>query len=447
MSKQSNQYFEFLDWQFSTDSGLLQLNYFDSQYGDFTEQFVFPQVSKLRYEQIKQGLETAINCLHWMAGVSYFKTSLAREIRCAKHIPSDEQAKWLTQTWQSGLAELAYENNLPWLDYIAFPKHPMPSQHLKVDLKPRSLVAIGGGKDSMVSIEMLKGLSEEMSLFMVGQSTFIKSVANRTALPLMQVKRTVDSRLKAANDKGAYNGHVPITAINSCVAVVTALICDYDSVVFSNERSADVGNVKDHQGRWVNHQYSKSFEFEQAWQSIIKCDIALNLNYFSILRPFSELAIVKKFAHLKQYFPYFSSCNRNFHLSGSKNQDNHWCGECAKCAFVFLCLSPFVSRDELVSIFRKNLFADQELNELFSALLGIKGLKPFECVGEAQECRTALRMVSQHPDWLGDKDITNWIEQIEGFDDGESDKIFQINRLHQIPEIRNFIQALTYEFA
>lgn len=446
MATASCNYFEFLDWQFSPDSGQLKLNYYDSQYGSFSEQFIFPKASELSCAKIKQSLDAAINCLHWMVGVSYYKTSLAQEIRFTHILPNQQQAAWLTQTWQSGLAELAHENKLPWLDYIVFPSHACPSNKINLDLSLRSLVAIGGGKDSMVSIELLKGVSEDMSLFMVGQSDFIQSVAAKTSVPLVQVKRTVDPRLKLANDKGAFNGHVPITAINSCVAVVTALICNYDSVIFSNERSADAGNIKDDQGRWINHQYSKSFEFELAWQSIINNDIAVDLNYFSLLRPFSELAIVKKFANLKQYFPYFSSCNRNFHLTGSQNQDKHWCGECPKCAFVFLCLAPFIPRDQLLGIFGKNLFADIQLHDLFTALLGIKGQKPFECVGEEQECRMALRMVSQHAEWIGDVAIESWMKQIVEFDGCESDSILLSSNRHQIPEIRNFMQALTYEF-
>ncbi|TDR22680.1 hypothetical protein [Marinicella litoralis] len=446
MTTASNHYFEFLDWQFNPDSGHLVLNYFDSQFGFFSEQFDFPAATKTRYEQIQQPLETALNCLHWMAGVSYYKTSLARQLKFSQNLPNDRQAAWLTETWQSGLAELAFENQKPWLDFIDFPSQSKPETASITGLQARSLVAIGGGKDSLVSIEMLKNLAEDISLFVVGQSTFIQSVAEKTSIPLLQVRRTVDARLKEVNEQGAFNGHVPITAINSCVAVVAALLFDYDSVVFSNERSADVGNVEDEKGRWVNHQYSKSFEFEQAWQSIIHNDIAIHLDYFSLLRPFSELAVVKKFAKLTPYFPYFSSCNRNFHLAGSRNSANHWCGECPKCAFVFLCLAPFIKKQQLLHIFNKNLLADDQLQDLFAALLGVKGQKPFECVGEERECRTAMRMLAEHTDWNDDPAVLNWVDQIAHFDPQEGDRLFQVSTPHQIPDKRNFLQALSYEF-
>lgn len=445
MSSEFGTSFEFLAWHFSPETGQLQLNYHDSQYGDFTEEFVFSGFDFKRYQQIQKPLTVAFDCLHWMAGVSYYKTSLARNIKFKYHSPNQQQAHWLQQTWQSGLAELAHENKLSWLEHIVFNGEDEVSNSEALNLKPRSLVAIGGGKDSLVSIEMLKELGEKVTLFVVGQSPFIQSVAAKTGLELIQVKRHVDSHLKAANEQGAFNGHIPITAINSCVAVITALLFDYDSVVFSNERSADVGNVIDVQGRSINHQYSKSLEFEQTWQQIIQHDMATDLDCFSLLRPFSELAVVKKFAQLTQYFPYFSSCNRNFHLAGSKNHGRHWCEECPKCAFVFLCMAPFVSRQQLFSIFSEDLLGLEKLHDLFAELLGVQGIKPFECVGEEQECRLAMQLLSQHPEWQNHPDVLSWVKQIPVLDNSAVNQIMRANMRHQIPNKRQFLKVLEHE--
>jgi len=445
MSAKLGAYFDFKGWDFCPESGELALYYFDSQFGEFKELFSFPKVDLTRYDSIKKELESAFNCLHWMAGVSYYKTSLAQKIRMTQALPSIEQAAWLTQTWQSGLAELAHENQLPWLDHICFPSQASKVAAHSLALKPRSLVAIGGGKDSLVSIEAIKSMSESASLFMVGQSSFIVSVADLTGLPLVQIKRKVDDKLSAVNQQGAFNGHIPITAINSCVAVVTALLYDYDSVVFSNERSANVGNVLDTTGQWINHQYSKSFEFEQAWQRIIQNEIASDLSCFSLLRPFSELAIVKMFSKHKKYFPYFSSCNRNFHLTGSHNLTHHWCGQCPKCAFVYLCLAPFVSKSELVAMFHKDLLADDALNDLFESLLGLSGVKPFECVGEVTECIMAVKLLIEHPDWCDHLTLLNWFERIAEQDSLPFKQVLLPSAEHLIPNKRNFKQVLKDE--
>lgn len=441
MTSNSMLTFTFLNWDYEPQSGELQLHYQDEQFGRFTEQFVFPALDAVRLDDIKKPLTTAINCLHWMAGVSYYKTSLASNIEFTQQKPNQQQANWLNQTWQSGLAELAYENQLPWLDYIDFSFVENTTSPSELNLQPRSLVAIGGGKDSLVTIEQLKKQGEDFCLFQVGQSAFIQSVAEQTDVPLIQVKRQLDGRLHEANKQGAYNGHVPITAINSCVAVITALIADFDSVVFSNERSAEFGNVTDEQGRSINHQYSKSLAFEQAWEAIIKDYITSDLDYFSLLRPFSELHIVKKFAEYEPYFASFSSCNRNFHLAGSQNKQHHWCGQCPKCAFVFLCLAPFVPRQTLVKIFGQDLLANKQLNGLFAELLGLEGQKPFECVGEASECRQALRSLAKHQDWQQHPQVEYWMDAIG--DSREGVGLFKPSHQHQIPAKRKFQRVLT----
>lgn len=441
--------FTFTSWQFDASSGELKLNYANTEFGNFVEVFQFPNPDIERYVQLKPQIDAAIDCLHWMAGVSYYKTSLAKQIqfgvRNSRQPPSQLQADWLTQTWQHGLAELAFENQLPWLQHINFKAAPNAkvTKPINCALSPQSLVAIGGGKDSLVSIEAIKSMGEEASLFMVGQSTFIQSVANETGLPLLQVSRQVDPKLKQVNDKGAYNGHVPITAINACVAVVAALLYDFDSVVFSNERSADSGNTQMDNGQWVNHQYSKSLAYEQSWQQIIQQYVAKDLHCFSLLRPFSELAIVQKFAGLKDYFPHFSSCNRNFHLAGSQNQQHHWCGTCPKCAFVFLCLAPYVNKDQLLSVFNKDLLADPELKVLFESLLGIQGMKPFECVGEQQECRLALQILGHHPEWQNQQQVKQWLQVLPELSEQQIDEIMTASQAHMIPAKRNFKQVIT----
>ncbi len=434
--------FVFKNWHFSPESGELLLHYATTKYGDFTEQYHFPTVSVTRYLKFKTQLDAAIDCLHWMAGVSYYKTSLAEHISFAHSSPTAKQADWLNQTWQAGLAELAVSNGLAWLDHIKFQGVDSTVMPDNVALSPRSLVAIGGGKDSLVTIEAIKAMPEEASLFMVGQSPFIQAVAEHTHMPLLQVKRKVDAKLQQVNQQGAYNGHVPITAINCCVAVVAALLYDYDSVVFSNERSADSGNFKLDNGQWVNHQYSKSLAYEQTWQSVVDQHIVKGLDCFSLLRPYSELAIVKKFADLTQYFPYFSSCNRNFHLTGTQNRHHHWCGQCPKCAFVFLCLAPFISKDQLLKIFKKDLLADEHLVVLFESLLGIQGNKPFECVGEVHECRLALQLLAVQADWLQHPQLQQWAQLLPAMSEEMVAQIMAASEDHLIPAKRRFLQVL-----
>ncbi|KAA3650302.1 MAG: endonuclease domain-containing protein [Proteobacteria bacterium] len=437
--------FIFKQAHFDTANGVLTLNYQDSRFGDFQEQFVFPasllQQPWLSDEQRNAwviAVNRAVQHVFWMVGVSYYKTNLAKTMAFEHDLPGNNEARWLTDTWQAGLAELAHENELGWLSHIQFPAQAKKSTPQSLSLPGRTLVPIGGGKDSLVTIERLRHAGEDISLIQVGSSALIQQVADATGLPLIQIKRRVDARLKVVAEQGAYNGHVPITAINSTVAVLTALLGGFDSIAFSNERSADVGNVQADNGQWVNHQYSKSWAFEQQYREVLRENLGQGPDYFSVLRPYSELAIVQQFSHYPQYFEVFSSCNRNFHLTGSKNKDRHWCGVCPKCAFVFVTLAPFISRQQLLAVFGHDLLADKELKDLFLALFGIKGDKPFECVGEALEMRAALALLQSQGDWQKQDSLKYWAQTVPTVSKTDIEALMVKQQPYYLPDKQRF---------
>ncbi|MDR1629115.1 MAG: hypothetical protein LBS36_02740, partial [Oscillospiraceae bacterium] len=124
---------------------------------------------------------------------------------------------------------------------------------------------------------------------------------------------------------------------------------------------------------------------EADFQGYTKEFITDKIHYFSLLRPFSEFHIAKKFASLPQYHAVFRSCN-----AGSKT--NSWCRKCAKCLFIYSILSPFLESQALINIFGENLLEKSSLLEEFKGLLGFVPVKPFECVGTVSEIRYALAL-------------------------------------------------------
>jgi hypothetical protein len=111
------------------------------------------------------------------------------------------------------------------------------------------------------------------------------------------------------------------------------------------------------------------------------------------------LWIAARLARLRAYLPVFHSCNRAFHVEVARRLDS-WCGECDKCCFVDLVLAPFLGAAELSSIFAgREPLSNAALEERFATLLGATGeLKPFECVGDVEECRAALVLASERAD-------------------------------------------------
>ncbi|MCF6318276.1 MAG: UDP-N-acetylmuramoyl-L-alanine--D-glutamate ligase [Proteobacteria bacterium] len=419
MQKTFHHTFTFLDWYLDKTNHTLSLNYQIEKLGKVTEVLSFPpfKPNKLQENEV----EKACELIHLMCGVSYYKAGLAKEIRFTHDCPSKQMAQFVEKTWKHGLAELAFENGVSFkgVCFKGVSTLLNKSSLFKRVLTPlkQTLVPLGGGKDSLVTIEELKQQGKNIHLFMVGNSALIKQVAAFVDLPLIQVKRQIDLKLIEYNKTGeGFNGHVPITAIISSIAVLTALLFDCNEVVFSNEKSADSANTINSDGDEVNHQYSKSHEFEKDFSAILASEITSNIKYYSQQRSSSELEILEKFSHYPQYFPVFSSCNRNFHIDGSHNKKTKWCCNCPKCRFVFLGMAPFVEKSQLITIFGINLLDDVSQQKGFAELLGIQGFKPFECVGEIQESQQAFSMIQNRQAWKDDKLIRCFKESLAQFE-------------------------------
>ena len=214
---------------------------------------------------------------------------------------------------------------------------------------------------------------------------------------------------------------------------MAATILGCDSVVMANERSASAGTVEwAAWGGTVNHQFSKGWEAEEAIAAAVRRDVAADLGVFSILRPWSELAIARAFAGLPEHHGTFMSCNRGFTIARESAQV--WCGDCPKCRFVFLALAPFAGRDALVGIFGRDLLDDASQEEGFREVLGMGADKPFECVGEVGEARAALRALAADPAWAGDALVTRLAPAAGGADAGAVAPWLAEEGPHGIPE-------------
>jgi hypothetical protein len=268
----------------------------------------------------------------------------------------------------------------------------------------RPLVPFGGGIDSIVTVELVRPVADA-ALFVVSRPgdrfAAIERPAAVTGLPVVRAERELDPQVLRSSELGFLNGHVPVTGIISAIAVMAAALAGRDAVVMSNERSSSVGNVEV-AGRVINHQWSKSLDFERRFRSALAKSPGLTVDYFSRLRPYSELLIAERFAGLTDYHPAFQSCNRGFHIDPALRLD-HWCGRCDKCCFVDLVLAPYMDAAALAAVFRgAEPLDDPGLLPRFEALVDTAdGLKPWECVGDVDECRAAVALAATRPDRAG----------------------------------------------
>lgn len=337
-------------------------------------------------------VDRALRLVHLVAGVSYLKATLPPVLETG---PISRGVRDLLDAITTdGLAELAWDNDLDVRDHFVLPAPTEPEPAGEIGASAGPLVPIGGGKDSIVTLDAVA--DHDPTLYAVNPRGPIQRTFDRARRPTVTVDRRLDATLFDLNERGAINGHVPVTAIVSALAVVAAVAGGHRAVLLSNERSADQATVVTSDGRAINHQWSKSSAFEDAFARIVVEEVAADVDYLSLLRPASELWIARRFARLGDWDTTFNSCNRAFHLRGQRRE---WCGRCPKCRFVFLALAPFTGVERIVGIVGHDLLDDPANVDDYAALAGLTDHKPFECVGEAEESAAALASLAVDPDW------------------------------------------------
>ena len=436
--------FRFVDCTFDPATGEARLAYAFDELAPMVETLRFPGAPFALDAARSEAVTRALRLLHLIAGVSYYKAAVPPEIRIDAYAIDATTAAFLTEVYENGLGEFAYRNGMNLRGKIHFPASDVPLSHRergrgegpgsgastpagepssgaarhllpegegkRLGLRPHALVAIGGGKDSLVTIEALRAAGVAQTVTWIGSSPLIRACAERTGLPTLNITRTLAPELFELNKRGALNGHIPVTAVNSAILVLAALLADADQVVFSNERSASYGSLIPGTGE-VNHQWSKGWQFERDFAAQVARTVAADLRYYSLLRPLSELAVARQFARNDHYDAHFSSCNRNFHILGERPAQR-WCGGCPKCHFVFLALAPFMPKPRLLNIFGRNLLDEVEQAPGFDALLEYRDHKPFECVGEGIESRAAMNALAASASWREDALVARFVREI-----------------------------------
>jgi hypothetical protein len=426
--------FRFVRCGFDAATGIARLAYAFDDGPELVETITIPGAPFVLDEARALAAEQALRLLHLIAGVSYYKAAVPGEIRIDGYAIDAATATLLQDIYINGLGEFAYRNGLD-VHGIRFPVHRQETVQAPVlGLRGHALVAIGGGKDSLVSIEALRSLDVAQTVTWIGGSQLIAACAQRTGLPTLNIGRQLAPELFEYNRQGAWNGHIPVTVLNSAIMVFAAVLLGVDQVVFSNERSASYGSMIEGTGE-VNHQWSKGWDCERTFAAHVRREIAADLHYYSLLRPLSELAVARQFAKIDRYDAWFSSCNRNFHLLGERPA-NRWCGVCPKCHFVFLALAPFMPKPRLVGIFGRNLLDDPAQTAGYDALLEFQDHKPFECVGEGRESRAAMAALATRPEWREDALVERFGReirpQLQG-DDLRIEPLLVLDDEHGIP--------------
>jgi hypothetical protein len=368
-----------------------------------------------------------------LAGVSYYKTAAPPVIDLGHTAVTNRERDFLYEFYLQGLGEFAYRNEIDLTGLrIEGPALTAPAPGPAPAPATRALVPFGGGIDSIVTVELVRPRADA-ALFVVSRPgdrfAAIERPAVVAGLPVVRADREIDPQLLRSEQLGFLNGHVPVTGILSAIAVLAAALEGRDAVVMSNEWSSSIPTLE-FGGRSINHQYSKSDSFEAGFRAVLAGAGAAMPDYFSLLRPRTELWVAERFAGLKKYHGTFRSCNRAFHIDKTLRLD-HWCGHCDKCCFIDLILAPFMSVAELEQIFAgpdllpspgsREPLADPAQADRFRTLLATSANgKPFECVGEVNECRAAALLAARREDRVDGKLLQELAAEVAALPDAPS---------------------------
>jgi hypothetical protein len=385
--------FHYLKSEFEVQNNCVFMQFFFQ-----TEKLIFTPKIALRLGKYAQNMhKSEIEGLVFNIGmielVSYWKATCSPQIVIHDYVLTKPQQNWWKKLYYKGLGEFFYQNKIECSieDFVHFSfvgnAKPYTDLHFKkIDESSKIIVPIGGGKDSAVTLEELK-TAHEIIPFIInprGATLDCAYVAGfKTIEDIVILEREMDENLLICNKQGFLNGHTPFSAMLAFYTLLVSYGTGTRAIALSNEASANEATVL---GTEVNHQYSKSLEFEKDFQEYVENFMGNCAHYYSYLRNFSELQIAEKFAQYPQYFSVFRSCN-----AGSK--ENKWCCNCPKCLFAYIILAPFIEKNTLLQIFGEDLLNKPEMKHFLNQLTGKEATKPFECVGTVEEVVTALKMV------------------------------------------------------
>ena len=365
----------------------------DDRY-DFYPTLTIPSRPFYRWETIPQTqLETLAFQIGMVELVSYWKLACPKTIVVKPFDLKLCQKKWWRHLYYNGLGEFRYLNGIDcseadFLKIESGTDHEMKS--IDMPLEEKTLIPVGGGKDSVVTLEMLRDEMPVIPLIVNPRGATIECIkaAGYTMDDVAVINRTLDPTMLRLNQEGFLNGHTPFSALLAFISILIGFGTGSKYIALSNESSANESTVP---GTDINHQYSKSIEFERDFREYVAVHLNEEIQYFSFLRPLSEMQIASFFSRCEAYHGVFKSCN-----AGSKTDS--WCGKCPKCLFTWIILSPFLSKEKLTAIFGKDLMADASLQPIFEELNGTAAVKPFECVGTVEEVRACIEAVGGNRD-------------------------------------------------
>lgn len=352
--------------------------------------------------------QSIIRALAIVEAFSYWKAFCSENLSTPAG-PWDEpkataESAWWNGFWPNAMGEFFYRNNIDFTAPGFLTVGPQTPSSAAAGTQPPetandlessnsrspegpALVMFSGGKDSLALVKVTqKAMPVDFFLYNPtdGQKVLTGKL-QETGSRVFTVRRSMLPELLELNAQGYPNGHTPYSAYLAFAAMLCGYLRGNSMVLAGNSRSDDEPNVSAYLGRTINHQWTKSYEYEHALATYRTSWLPQAPYYSSPLRPLYELQIISLLADDIESYLATASCN--------KMKSKGWCRKCAKCSWVFLATSALFGHELAIHKVGSDLFQDTELADLFERMAGLHGTKPFECTGTEDEVRGAIQHV------------------------------------------------------
>ena len=224
-----------------------------------------------------------IRALAIVEAFSYWKALCSPVIEVALPAPDAAELDWWQAFWPGAMGEFFYRNQIdytaPGFLVIQGPAGGTAAGGAGGPGGPGTagdahagppLVLFSGGKDSLALARIVSANAgaAPVDFFLYNPGERLRGLAGSLASGgrLVEVRRTILPELLGLNAADHPNGHTPFSAYLAFAAMLTGYLRGSGPVMAGNSRSDDEPNVRSYLGRPVNHQWTKSYEFETAPQ-------------------------------------------------------------------------------------------------------------------------------------------------------------------------------------
>lgn len=260
-----------------------------------------------------------------------------------------------------------------------------------------ALVFCGGGKDSLVAMDLLERAGIDYSAFVYSSSIYGRADEQHRLIGDLLHKSTpqrvhrqwiyddfLDTPVLELGEGRVHSLTAAETPSSVFASLPVVLTDGFQHVVLAHERSANRGNlVWDRTGEEINHQWGKSLAAERLLNTYIRRNLVEDFSYFSVLQPVYDALIFSLLRSRLDAVPFTHSCNVR----------KPWCRRCSKCAYVWINYKAWLPWSVVDPMFDDENLLDVPENQLnFEQMLGLHDHTPFECIGQISETRLAFAL-------------------------------------------------------